>query len=128
MTEPEARAPWRRWLERWPLLRRLPLVGMVALSAYLFAAAHGESVTLRYVLPEAGAEALRADIRQGGRLYRHVEWRFDGKAPVEKRQQLELPHGSYTVEAQALGSHKPDPRPVPFVVGEDPIEVSVDLR
>lgn len=130
MTEPAStpERPWGRWLARWPLLRRLPLLGVIGLSAYLFAAAHGEGVTLRYVLPAAGATALRTDLSREGRLYRHTEWRFDGRPPSEKLQRLELPHGKYTVQALVLGTHGREPAQVSFEVSEAPLEVSIDLR
>lgn len=113
----EAPAAEKRPRRALRLLRRLPLVGVVAAAAWLFSAAHAEPVLLRYKLP-AGSQltGLRAQITRGGELYRAAEWRYGATAPGEQLQRLELPPGEYQVRVQELGRTGPDPAPMPLHV------------
>ncbi|MHB1843211.1 MAG: hypothetical protein ACYCWW_00070 [Deltaproteobacteria bacterium] len=117
-----------RLLATYPILRRLPLLAMIAVAAYLIAEAHREPVTLRYELGPAGATGLRADIYRGSELAQHAEWHFS--SPSERHtqvQRVELAEGDYEVAVSALGSHGPDPRPLHFHVDHDgPGEIVVE--
>ncbi len=113
-------AKGRAILTRWPILRRLPLVGMVGLAAWFISTSHGEHILVRYRLAgDRSVSGLKTEIMREGRLYRSAEWRYDRGAPDEQLQELELPPGDYTVEVQALGRRGPDPKPVPLRVDRD---------
>ncbi len=101
------------------LLRRLPLVGVVAAAAWLVAVSHGEHVLLRYRLGDRPVAALHADVERGGHVVHAEEWRYPGGHPQEQLDEIELPPGDYLVEAHALGRPGRDPRPVPLHVGRD---------
>jgi hypothetical protein len=124
----EDAAPRPGW-KRWPLVRRLPLLAIVGLAAWLIAGDHAEHVMVRYRLArDANVTGLKSQITKEGRLYRSAEWRYDRGAPEEQLQQVELPEGDYVVAAQALGRRKPDPAPVSFhVQHEGPHEAFVDF-
>jgi hypothetical protein len=116
-------------LTRWPLLRRLPLVGVVGLAAWIISTSHGEHFLVRYRLAhDPSVSGLKTEIMREGRLVRSAEWHYGGGAPDEQLQELELPPGDYLVEAQALGRRGPDPKPMPFHVDRDgPHEAVVDF-
>ena len=111
----------RSRLERLPkLLRRLPLVAVIGVAAWLVAGAHGEHVLLRYRLGDASpVSGLQSDILAGGKLVRSEEWRYPSGHPAEQLDDVELPPGDYLVEAHALGRPGPDPRPIALHVQPD---------
>ena len=121
----EGRRSWKRW----PLLRRLPLLAIIGLAAWLIAGDHAEHMMVRYRLArDPNVTGLKSQITREGRLYRSAEWRYDHGAPDEQLQQVDLPPGDYLVAAQALGRRGPEPQPVPLHVERDgPHEALVDF-
>jgi hypothetical protein len=116
----EADATRRSLLTRWPILRRLPLLGLIGGAAWFISASHGEHIMVRYRLAhDPNVVGLKAQISRGGQLYRSSEWRYDRGAPDEQLQDIELQPGDYLVEAQALGRHKPDPQPLHLHIERD---------
>ncbi len=98
-------------------MRRLPLLAIVGLAAWLIAGEHGEHIMVHYRLGhDPNVTGLKSQITREGRLYRSAEWRYARGAPDEQLQEVELPPGDYVVAVQALGRKGPDPKPVPFRV------------
>lgn len=102
-------------MSRRGLARALFLAGAVAIGLFFFRATPRD-VTLVYALGDAGARALDVDIRRGGEVVRHAEFRAP---PAQVRHAVRLPDGDYVVHLRIAGPGAAAPRDV-----ERPVQVS----
>ncbi len=113
-------------------VRRGVVLASVVLGAWWFIGRGGgrelTRVRIRYRLGEIRATELRGEILRGAAVYHESSWLFPSGHPAEEVEEVQLPPGDYLVEAHALGSKKPDPRPIPIAVGAGGVrEATVDF-
>jgi hypothetical protein len=76
------------------LARFLAVVGAVAVAWLLFGGG-AKDVVLVYDLGGGDATALEVDLRRGGELVRHAEFKVDRAGPI--RHELRLAEGEYAL-------------------------------